>query len=1025
MVTLCCIYNIVFYGISASTEVGTEMFIFTTFEQRLCYFSPLLIMIVVVSHLSIHIAMSTQTSNLGITFTESHPAQETDWHGHGLSLMGTERLGNESVADHTWTISDTANRPTLVATKVWAQSEAVGHVINTYKIPWDLLTSSVMQSGFQKFEFFNGDINIKITPNSNRFNQGLLMVNFIPMMAVSDELSFMHSASRYYNMRALFIDAAVNNEVNLKIPYMHIKDFLPLGINDPEIDFLGTLIITVLSPLVATDTSASVGLNIMAWFDSPVFRIPAAEQHVIPTLPLKSQLARNPKHLARLLDSISEELQAIPQMDIVGALVGGAIPSIVNKLLPPTNPQPDLDSPNTFTGAPSSTLGSIAASKYVTNHERFALDPSNVAKPSPSDFDSNASEMDFSHLLSIPSLMDVVDWKTSDAAGTIIWTSYIGPFSKMEKMTNGSAYSVSALDYFSAPFAFWSGGIKYNLKLITNMIATGRLALEIHYGSYTTDATLASGTGQYVNYIDAANAERQFHTDVSYIASTQRRRVGHGTHLYNKPHDYYIGVLALRVINPLSSPSNLSQTAQIFIDVSAADNYRLYYPSASNSSTLPTSLMSYHESPYPDFLPISSTMSEVPTPQMDRDQGITTADAPDELPPHEAVVPDNPIAPQPNTSPPSEGEMIMATGDSFREIIKKWSPIYSGSARKCDDAIDNSMAYVTSFVTFPVTPITTFQNTGEVTDPYGYDIPISNGPLGYFTTPFRAWKGDLRYKVVLRNPPPTYSGVDSLSGSYNNTFLLYAGFTPHTLPAGSSSLQLGPMITESLGLARRSTTSTHYLSDGYVRPANTATIVEVDSSEYRSRGAFQFIAVADQDKSYLEFEIPWQSIYRKLMVLQPNDGPVDLSFYATGSVWFAVSTPFGNIDVTSANTDAFTTLNYWQPTFSIFQAAGDNFEVGWYIGVPQLYVRETMWPDGYIAPADTRLQRLAAKVAALRLQVRDKKDFARVNRLRTLSDYLHLPACAPADGKLSDLLDESILILKSLHVPASTYQYLS
>lgn len=387
--------------------------------------------------------MTTISSNLGITFEESHPSQNTDWHGFGKSAFGPARL-TESVDDHKWTVSDTAERPTLMKTVSWNQTQGAGTILSSSKLPWDILSASVSKTGFTNFEFFNGDINIKIIPNSNRFNQGMLMVHFLPLkLQAQDDLSnLFYSASRIYNMRALMIDAAVNNEVNLTIPFMHIKDYLPLAINDPTIDFQGTLVISVLSPLISTDTSGYVGLNIMGWVTESQFKVPAAEAHVLPSIPYGSNLTRNHRLLLRQQDAIGEELETFPAASIVAALAEPMIAGIASSLLPPTGPRPERDSVNAFTGPLNCTMGSMAASRSISVHERLALDPANVATVGPADFDTVSSEMSFSHILSIPSLLDKVEWSTTAAAGDIIWTSYIGPMPKMGSMTPGDRKSV-------------------------------------------------------------------------------------------------------------------------------------------------------------------------------------------------------------------------------------------------------------------------------------------------------------------------------------------------------------------------------------------------------------------------------------------------------------------------------------------------------------------------------------------------------------------------------------------------------
>jgi hypothetical protein len=1000
--------------------------------------------------------MSTITSsNLGITFVESHPATAVDWHGEGLSLKNPARL-TESVADHPWTVADTACRPNLVANFQWNASNLAGAKIFEAELPWGLLTSTAIKTGFQKFEFWNGDIIIKIVQNSNRFNQGLLLLNFIPLIKATDNaLKYFQNASRLFNLRALTMDAAENNEVCLRIPFTHIKDAMPLGINDPDIDFLGSMQLVVLSPLVTTpDAPQTVDINVMAWFTDSQFIVPSAEDHVIPSLPHGSKQRRNTQALVQLREMVNEELELYAEMEEIAAAF---VEPLIKNLLPPIHPSPDLDAPNTFIGAPNTVMGSMASSKSISNHERLALDPGNVASSAPADFDTSSSEMDFAHLLQIPSLLDRVPWKADAKPGTIIWQSYIGPFPKMDKMYLEETYDPTALDYFSAPFAFWSGGLQYDIKLVCNMIATGRLALEVHYGSYTTDATINSGTGQYVQYIDLANDSRTTPVEVSYIASTQRRRVGHGTAVFNKPHDYYTGILTLRVINALNSPGTLSQAADVFISVAAAPNYYLEYECANNVSLLPLTAMPFSPAQYPAFLPQDDTHSgpgELALyAEMDENSsGVVPPDGPSEDTLTSEIAQGGAIAPEPMTGFQVAGSNMMAFPDNFKDAIKKWSPIYTGVTSTHSATYTKEQPHLMNYCVFPVMP-TSFSPADSTSfeDDNGYNVADANpGALSWFASCFRFWKGDMRYKCQVHFAPPTLNPQNladsstsitqypTYSGSYAESYTLYAGFTPHTYPKGTSSGAIAAMITDTLTLQRPGA-----LTEGQYRLRSFANCSAVNPSndpgysihtgQYRGRGGMCPFVVSSMDKSFVEIEIPWQSIYRKLMnVVTPLDDTAlpDISYFCTGSVWFAVSTPMTNPFGDKGLNEP---MNRNTPTFSVYQAAGDNFQVGGYMGVPSVYIRSAivgtttaaLWPDGYtVRPTtETPLQELGQLLADMRHLASQHplpSTVMRVSSQIRARFFLKLPAvsCDVETKQLSVVVASIVLLLSTTLLPS-------
>jgi hypothetical protein len=141
-----------------------------------------------------------------------------------------------------------ATRMQFVRNINWTSSQPAGTILTTLSAPWDMLTSNTNSTPFQTFVYWNGSIELKMTLQTNAFQQGLLIAYFVPL-TTTEEIARHISSSPTSQILCphAFLSAGSSESVSLKIPFNHPLTRLDLDRRASQ--FLGTIVIQVFSPL--------------------------------------------------------------------------------------------------------------------------------------------------------------------------------------------------------------------------------------------------------------------------------------------------------------------------------------------------------------------------------------------------------------------------------------------------------------------------------------------------------------------------------------------------------------------------------------------------------------------------------------------------------------------------------------------------------------------------------------------------------------------------------------------------------
>lgn len=886
-------------------------------------------------------------------------------------------LAAQTISDPAWTLPDISHREVLIDSFSWPTSSSFGTVIAKFECPQDLILAKFQAAGFERFVTWQGSMKIRIHGNGTRFHAGRLIAYFVPWVKKTQTPQWheVHMAAAW-SVPNVHVDAASNNPVTLNIPFYNPRS--SMYINGPvntDIDYTGTLILQVLSPLTAA-TGVSPAINVNMWVEfgqDQEFRIPANTN-------LAGQIFNREHHESLLKSALRYNIRAEQQgttnsvnikQEVYGNVDGNAIPTNMkgdeigsgndfSVPLPMDKPARPLNGVPVFKQG-FQQLAATVGSEHV---RRLDLNPSLLNESKAEMFSTMTDEMALRELLSRPTFGGRFSWSTSDTKGTMLNSRFIGPMSYYFTGTSESQVTMDStiplypplFDYLCAFFTYWRGSIKLRLDFVASQMHTGRVLLAAHYGTLPeTDTTLRDGTSQYGVEIDLANDEHTFEFEFPQNVVTPWMRVSRGPrdaaveYAANWFMQYFYGSWSLQVINELVTPDNVAPAIDIIWSVAGGKNFDVYYPGLTNETLIPVanlvSITEQDEMDKPEE--VGQELHRRLTGYRPEQQGDTQEGT-------DAVA-----VPTPVESILDTGIVVSPSGAAIKMPFQHF-----GSRAPIRHIGEMTKRYV------PVRPYNflfnnpAFQTAGIIGDtgignvPYGFTdtdlsistkaslytfywfeqvLPFSNNvndslrtPLAYFGRLFRFWRGSMRYKIL-------WDGIEDFNGN------------PIRFGAAGVTFFPGPYLRLATGLPNFAAIANRYasvLENDYIRPAAGAL-----GSINTNMSGLAIDASTEQGR-YNEIEIPFTTTWNVFPTqIALSSGQANYQDSSPGMVLFVAR--FSYPGDTTAQT-AFQTggLNRFP---RVWKAFGDEARFGTLLGPPPVQPTNSFYQasGAWVSPQDT------------------------------------------------------------------------
>lgn len=417
------------------------------------------------------------------------------------------------------TIVDFLERPVVITSNMWSKTDAVGKELYRANFPEELIKNKMYQDKLKGFVGLRATLVVKVQVNSQPFQQGRLMLQYIPYAQylynrVDDINASLQGRS---GCPRVDLDLSTGTEIEMRIPYVspHLYYNLVTGQGS-----FGSVYLVVYSQLKDQASGAgAVEYTMWAYLDDVDVQFPTGANIYLGNTPSFSTVSEKMAQ-GQVTDV---DMQTIYQDQIHKkppprsfAQAGGELKSLKKNASPSTGVGKisegltilsDLPIIGQFLKAPAwvsskaadllrlfgfskpTSEGYVSEMKLrtqgrMTNFDgmdmshRMALSSTNEIETRQGLAGSDIDEMNLTTVLSTPNYWDRFTWSTTDITKKVLWNDLVTPY-KVKNINDkvGNVYVCTHLGYVANTFTYWRGSLVYNFKFVKTQFHSGRLRI--------------------------------------------------------------------------------------------------------------------------------------------------------------------------------------------------------------------------------------------------------------------------------------------------------------------------------------------------------------------------------------------------------------------------------------------------------------------------------------------------------------------------------------------------------------------
>ncbi|APG78021.1 hypothetical protein 2 [Beihai picorna-like virus 42] len=677
-------------------------------------------------------------------------------------------------------ITQFLERPVEIDSFFWSVTGSVDSTID----PWDLfLSNPAVAAKLENYCMLRANMKLTFMINGTPQHAGILMVSYSYFGQDRHGSNALSQLIHRSQKPRVFINASTSKGACLEVPFFWPENFLNIPNNGSRTFTPGLLHMNSLSNLtqLAGGTERVTVTVFAALSDvtlaAPTAHLPTGKMKVTKIPREKSEYSMNGpvSSIASAVADAAGKLADTPVIGkfalatSIGARAAGSIASLFG-FSKPADVNDIMRVRNTPMDGMAVSDGAEAVQKLtVTRKQEITIDPTTTGLSDASD------TMSLDMMKKIESYFTTFQWGVVTAPKTYIFSVPVTPtLNALGPAPSGNERFPTLLHYYSRPFKFWCGTIKYRFKIIASQFTRGRLAIV-----YEPQNTLRIEDGgspldpfntNFCVIVDIAET-RDFTVEIPWY-SEQPYLPLYGDDVTNiwksdataDGADYSNGVLGVRVLNELVQPDGVTNI-DIAVFASAGEDFEVVNPTF--TSTLST------------FLPAGESIEMVGEEE----------DAPTQPESNVHVIGD----PQQEICCKSLtffGERV----GSLRQLTKRYT-VYRGLYTTTNKP--GIMAW--KFSLFPYFRKTTGGGPDTIGAGTGYEY--ATHPIHWVAAAHAGWRGGMRYKLVWHNNIVATAGVirnqgDDTAPSFNGAAYSLVG-----TDAGVTQVMLGYYSNCGSGLA--------------------------------------------------------------------------------------------------------------------------------------------------------------------------------------------------------------------------------
>lgn len=253
---------------------------------------------------------------------------------------------------------------------------------------------------------------------------------------------------------------------------------------------------------------------------------------------------------------------------------------------------------------PSNTLGPMPMmpaltsplpnSTGIVNTTRMALRADETFEANPELFATEEDEMDICYLTRKLTLVGNTVWDITTSEGDPIFAIPLSPFPYDANPGPGQSPNLPLLSLVSNHFLYWSGSLRFRIKVIGTQFHTGRLFIAITHTPFrdfgNTSATvtapfvglrfnalppttLAEAMAQGGVYLDLSDENRDVTIDVPFKSMHPRLHMPSQLQPYQTSS---MGKLSIWVLNAISGPETVPSSVDVLVFMGGGPDYHLH-----------------------------------------------------------------------------------------------------------------------------------------------------------------------------------------------------------------------------------------------------------------------------------------------------------------------------------------------------------------------------------------------------------------------------------------------------------------
>jgi len=816
------------------------------------------------------------------------------------------------------------HKPYFFKNITWVTTDTQYAILNTMKIPVDVVVSKLAQIPFDASALYRCKISLLFQISGTPMHQGCLIVAASPDGFMNDPgMRISSTVNSLMCQPHVFLNANEATAVALEVPF-YVNSILEMsnidgkGIspNFPLRNFAEVTLFVINPLLCPTSAATSVSISVYAVFTEMEFYVP----HVEPTWVTSSFEAEG------LLDSL--KASATKGIDGIFTVGRQFTSDLLDNARSAIRYYTGLHAPN------SPTL--VSKNAVVLRQNLNQVDaPSSFEKLDPYsnfdrifrdfNFDTTTDEMLVHNIISKPQYIGSFLVKTADTAGTLCWSRPISPIQESFFVTSKDietgntviqSVGTSVQRTMALMSKYWRGSINLHIQAVMSNFHFCKLSVARNYNpsplQLTSFPSFVDVNNLMVEVIEFSGGGQVQTIQLPYCSTMNQLMVSTDWALNSLQHGQYY----IYLNQPLVTNGSVSTSISFNVYISAGDDFQFFgYPT----------------------LPLNRVITNLNVgPPTSLDDGNADTDGNFQIESASATVVVN--SQKDLLLPETEVNELGYTIDhrpivSMRDIGRR---MYRNSVVKIGGTtqFNNQGVFYTSLTTL----LGRFYGSGEA-GAYSIGDTASVTPLGVLSSMYLGYRGGLKIKLVVTGAtnvvayfvPPgqvynsnlkfsSTSPIPSVSneGAGLNTVVLQNEFKPFLLNPGSQSIRLATTVS-------------------LERPNWINTSSNIINQSDSAHGFEKQMAAS----AIVEFEVPYMSPYRYVGSMASYNPSTTAGLLANGQascddLGYLVIGAIPNLSYQASLEDAITSLSV-----DFYCSMDDTARFGYQVIAPMITIPAT------------------------------------------------------------------------------------